>query len=207
MEYPMTFTMEQGSDAWKMIKLGKVSASCFSNAMAGGSGKTRTTLMRKLIAERMTDEPQETYSNATMDRGVEVEQAAREYYAAINDCIVSEIGFIQLDFDGDIGVSPDGLVGEDGLIEIKCPNSSTHIGYILDNKLPSVYKAQVQGQLWVSGRKWTDFISYDPRVSKRPYWCIRVTRDEQYIAEIEIKIRKFVADMKTVMDKLTGTAF
>lgn len=205
MDYPICHDMPQGEEAWFQIKLGKVSASNFSNAIAGGAGKTRTTLMRKLIAERLSGVPQESFSNSSMEWGTETEPAAREYYEQINDCIVKEVGFVE--FSEDIGVSPDGLVGEDGLLEIKCPNSATHIGYILDNKMPSTYKAQVQGQLWVTGRKWVDFVSYDPRVSKRPYWCIRVERDEQYIAELEIKLDKFVAEMKTVMDKIIGQSF
>jgi putative phage-type endonuclease len=202
---PIYHDMPQGEEAWFAIKLGKVSASVFSNAIAGGAGKTRTTLMRKLIAERMTNEPQESFSNSSMDRGIEVEPEARKYYEMVNDCIVKEVGFVEL--NEDIGVSPDGLVGEDGLLEIKCPNSANHIGYILDNKLPSTYKAQVQGQLWVTGRKWCDFVSYDPRVSKRPYWAIRVNRDEKYIAELDVKINIFITDLKTVMEKLTASPF
>ncbi len=205
MQYPIIHTMEQGSDEWHRIKLGKVSASVFSNAMAGGQGKTRTTLMRKLIAERMTDEPQDTFSNGVMDRGIEAEPLAREYYATLNDCIVKQVGFIEL--SEDIGCSPDGLIGEDGMLEIKCPNSATHIGYILDDRLPPTYKAQVQGQLWVADRKWCDFVSYDPRVSKHPYWCIRVHRDEEVIVELEVKINVFVADLKKVTAKLTSPDF
>jgi len=198
-------TMEQGSDKWRQIRLGKVTASVFSNATAGGAGKTRTTLMRKLIAERLTDLPEESYSNSAMDWGTETEPLAREYYASINDCTVKEVGFVEL--SADVGASPDGLVGEDGLLEIKCPNSSTHIGYLLDNKMPSTYVKQVQGQMWVTGRLWTDFVSYDPRVSKRPYWSIRVERDEQVIAELEVKIDKFIDELKQVMEKLTGSQF
>lgn len=205
MSYPIIHTMEQGSDAWHQVKLGIVSASVFKDAMAGGTGKTRTTLMRKLCAERLTSLPEETYSNAIMERGTIVEAEAREYYAQINDCIVKEVGFVQM--SEDVGCSPDGLIGEDGLIEIKCPNSSTHIGYILDNKMPTTYRQQVQGQLWVTGRKWCDFISYDPRVSKRIYWHTRVKRDEQYIAEIQVKIGKFVEDLKNLMLKITETEF
>ena len=205
MTYPRIHTMEQKSDAWYAIRLGKVTASNFSKAIAGGAGKTKTTLMRNLIAERLTDEPEPTYSNGVMDRGTEIEPLAREYYEALNGCTVECVGFIEL--NEDIGVSPDGLVGEDGMLEIKCPNSSTHIGYILDDKMPSVYKAQVQGQLWVSGRKWVDFVSYDPRVTKRPYWCKRIVRDEQYIAELDVKINKFIAELKTTMAKITDASF
>jgi hypothetical protein len=96
------------------------------------------------------------------------------------------------------------MVGDDGLLEIKCPNSATHIEYILSNKLPSVYKPQVQGQLWVTGRKWCDFVSYDPRITKRPYWHIRIDRDEDYITELSGKINTFITDMKQLIEKITG---
>lgn len=205
MEYPKTHLMAQGSEEWLKARLGHVTASVFSNATAGGAGKTRTTLMRKLIAERLTSLPEESYTNSAMDWGTETEQLARDYYAQINDCIVKEVGFVEL--SADIGASPDGLVGEDGLLEIKCPNSSTHIGYLLDNKMPSTYVKQVQGQMWVTGRKWTDFVSYDPRVSKRPYWCTRVPRDEKIIAELDIKITLFIDEMKQVMARLEGPQF
>lgn len=205
MGYPIFHQMEQKSDEWFAIRLGKVTASVFSNATAGGAGKTKTTLMRKLIAERLTDLPEESYTNSAMDWGTETEPLAREYYEQINGCIVKEVGFVEL--NADIGASPDGLVGEDGLLEIKCPNSSTHIGYLLDNKMPTTYVKQVQGQMWVTGRKWTDFVSYDPRVSKRPYWSIRVPRDEKVIAELEIKVTAFITELKAVMEKLTGPQF
>lgn len=205
MTYPIFHQMEQKSDEWFAIRLGKVTASVFSNATAGGAGKTRTTLMRKLIAERLTNLPEESYSNSAMDWGTETEQLAREYYAQINDCIVKEVGFVEL--SADVGASPDGLIGENGLLEIKCPNSSTHIGYLLDNKMPTTYMKQVQGQMWVTGRKWTDFVSYDPRVSKRPYWCLRIPRDEKIIAELDVKITLFIDEMKQVMAKLESPQF
>lgn len=204
MKYPITHQMEQQTEKWYDIKSGKVSASNFSIAV-GKPGVTRTKYMRKLIGELGSSGREESYINSAMQWGIDTEPEAREYYAAVNDCIVKEVGFIE--YSDNIGVSPDGLVGEDGLLEIKCPNTATHIGYILDNKLPSTYKAQVQGQLWVSGRKWCDFVSYDPRYTKRPYWYIRVERDEKYIAEVEVKINKFVEEMKEKIDKITGTAF
>ena len=204
MDYPKIHTFEQHSDEWYSIRLGKVTASKFSVAI-GKPGVTRTKYMRKLIGEAGSCQREESYSNSSMEWGTETEPEARNYYQSVNDCIVTEVGFIE--HSEYIGVSPDGLIGEDGLLEIKCPNTSTHVGYILDDKLPAVYRAQVQGQLWCSGRKWLDFVSYDPRYAPRPYWCKRVERDEQYIAELEIKLGKFVAEMKTVMDKITGQSF
>jgi putative phage-type endonuclease len=201
--------MEQGSDEWLRIRMGKVTASNFATAMAkgkaGGVSKTRTTLMHKLIAERLTNEPQETYRNGAMEWGTETEPAAREYYEAVNDCDVRQIGFAE--HNDYIGCSPDGLVGEDGLLEIKCPNSATHISYILADKLPSTYKAQVQGQLWVTERKWCDFVSYDPRVTKRPYWTIRVSRDQPYIDLLECAVGDMACDIRMILNQLTESQF
>ncbi len=196
---------EQGSPEWYAARLGKVTASCFGKAIAGGQGKTRKTYMIDLIAERMTEESQNGYSNAVMQRGSEVEPEARLYYEQLNGCEVQQVGFIER--DGDTGASPDGLVGPDGMIEIKCPNSATHIQYILDDRIPPVHKPQVQGQLWVAERKWCDFVSFDPRVYQKPYFHERVYRDDDYIRDLQIKIYIFVADMKAIMEKLTASPF
>ena len=204
MEYPIVHTMEQGSDEWFAVRLGKVTGSNFGTAIAK-PGSTRTLYMRKLIAEVLTGSRQASYSNANMDRGTELEPLAREYYEMINDCIVKQVGFIEV--NEDVGVSPDGLVGEGGGLEIKCPLPSTHISYILADREVACYRPQIQSCLWGTGRKWWDFVSYCPEVTKRPYWTIRVKRDEQYIAELEIKIGKFIKEMKSQIEKIIGTSF
>jgi putative phage-type endonuclease len=189
---------EQQTDEWFTARLGRVTASHFSDVLNKGSG--RKTYMMKLLAERMTGEPQETFSNSAMEWGVETEPQAREYYIGLNKVIVDQVGFIQL--GNDVGCSPDGLVDDDGMIEIKCPFPSTHLGYILKGTLPSIYKPQVQGQLWITGRKWVDFISFDPRVTLRPFWSIRVQREEAYINDLEKAVRKFVKELKELGDKV-----
>ena len=136
---------------------------------------------------------------------MEVEAYAREYYEAINKCKVEQVGFIEL--DDYIGCSPDGLVGDDGLIEIKCPNSTTHIDTLLTQKVPTGYIKQMQGQMWVSGRQWCDFVSFDPRVKDRPFWSKRVMRDDKIIAELEIGIDMFVREMMTMENELNKSAF
>jgi putative phage-type endonuclease len=195
----------QHSPEWYQARLGKVTASCFSKALAGGQGKTRASYMLQLVAERLTGEPQDTYTNAAMERGSEVEPAAREYYQLAEDISIEQIGFIE--HDDNIGASPDALVGTDGLVEIKCPNSTTHITYILEDRLPPTYKAQVQGQLWVAERQWCDFVSYDPRMRSRQYFCVRVYRDEEYIKELATGLYGFVADLQELMDRLTADTF
>lgn len=200
---------QQGSPEWFAARLGKATASCFSDATSKGRGsapsKTRKSYMLQLIAERMTGEPQEGYSNAIMARGSEIEPLAREYYELLNGVSVRQVGFVER--DENTGASPDGLIGEDGILEIKSPNSTTHIEYILADKFPATYKPQVQGQLWICERQWADFISYDPRVSKRPYFCKRIYRDENYVSELEANIDMFVVDMKRLMKKLTASPF
>ena len=199
----------QGSDAWFDLRLGKVTTSKFTDATSAGRGSapsvTRKKYMLKLIAERMTGLPEESYSNKAMEWGSESEQEAREYYEALNGCEVRQVGFIER--DEDVGCSPDGLVGDPGMLEIKCPYSTTHLGWILAGKMPADHLTQVQGQLWVAERDWCDFVSYDPRVKQRRYFCKRVYRDEDYIKELHIKIVMFVNEMKEMYDKLTRCPF
>lgn len=195
----------QGSEEWNALRCGKVTASRFSDAMAGGGGVTRNKYMIKLIAERMTGQVEDGYTNSIIERGSDIESQAREYYEALSGCQVQQVGFIER--DADTGASPDGLVGADGMIEIKCPLPSTHIRYILEERLPTTYRKQVQGQLWVAGRDWVDFVSYDPRVTQRLFFCERVYRDEDFIKELHIKIVMFIAEMKAMMDKLTLSPF
>lgn len=196
---------EQGSDEWRALRLGKVTGSCFSKAIAGGQGKTKKTYMSQLLAERMSGEPQEGYSDAVMQRGTEVEPLAREYYEAATGQAVKQVGFVER--DEWVGASPDGLIGDDGMLEIKCPNSSTHIETLLSGKVPTTYKAQIQGQLWVCERQWTDFVSYDPRITQKPYFCIRVERDEDYIKELNIKLKMFVTELQETLQKLTESPY
>ena len=199
----------QGSEEWYAARLGKVTASNFSAATSAGRGsapsKTRKDYMLKLVAERMTELPTESYSNKAMEWGSETEQEAREYYEALNGCEVQQVGFIER--DGDTGGSPDGLVGANGMLEIKCPFPTTHIRYILADKMPAEYVKQVQGNLWVAERQWCDFVSFDPRVKQRPYFSARVYRDDDYIKELHIKLVMFIDEMKTMLDSLTKAPF
>jgi len=157
--------------------------------------------MMKVLAERMTGERMENFSAKWMEEGSEVEPQARGYYAELNHVPVEQVGFIQL--GDDIGSSPDGLVGLDGMIEIKCPFPSTHLGWILKGTLPSEHRCQVQGELWVSGRQWNDFISFDPRVRSRPYWSIRIERDEKYIKELAKEVNQFIEELHILADKIS----
>ena len=186
----------QGSDEWHQARLGFVTASNFHKVLNKKTG--RGLYMRKKVAERLTGLLEESYKNEIMENGNIVESEARDFYQMVNDCTVQEVGFVKR--DEDVGCSPDGLVGEDGIIEIKCPLSSTHIGYIMSNKLPAAYKPQVQGNLWVTGRQWCDFISYDPRVIAKPMHTVQVKRDSEYITELAAKVAVFVKELKTMIN-------
>lgn len=192
--------IEQGSDAWLQIRCGKVTASHAKDIMAKGQGKTRKSYMMKLLAERDSGIPQESYSNGAMEWGVEKEAEAKIFYEEKNLVAVQQVGFVSL--NDDIGCSPDGMIGDDGLLEIKCPNTSTHLGYILDGKMPTAYVSQVQFQLWVTGRKWCKFVSYDPRSKSRPFWSFHVKRDEKKINEIKEATEQFVKELEELLRKL-----
>ncbi|MFA5382095.1 MAG: lambda exonuclease family protein [Candidatus Micrarchaeia archaeon] len=196
---------QQGTPEWDKARLGIITASCFGDVLAKGQGKTRRAYMLRVAAERLTGEKQETYSNGAMEWGKENEPKAREYYQELNGCFVQEVGFVKLnDF---IGCSPDGLVEEDGIIEIKCPYTTTHLETVLSNEVPTCYIPQIQGQLWITGRQWCDFISFDPRVSGRPLWCKRVFRDKDYIANLQSETNIFADQLNELVKQFEKTEF
>ncbi|MFA5298153.1 MAG: lambda exonuclease family protein [Lutibacter sp.] len=189
----------QGTDEWFAARLGKITASRFGNVLCNSSG--RNTYMIKLIAERLTGLAQDGYTNGAMQWGIETEPQARAYYEALNNITVQLAGFIEL--DENTGGSPDGLVGEDGILEIKCPNSTTHITTIIKGKMPTEYNPQVQGLLWITGRQWCDFISFDPRMNNRTFWSTRVFRDEKYIIVLQEAVKQFVKELNELIKKVT----
>jgi len=194
---------EQRTDEWYQARLGMVTSSNFSNVISRGTG--HDTYMLRVLAERLTGQMQDTYINDTMQRGIEIEPMARDYYRQYKECEMQEVGFVR--YDDWVGGSPDGLVGEDGLIEIKCPKTTTHLSYILKNKFPAKYRAQVQGLLLITGRKWCDFVSFDPRLEDRPMWIIRVEPDRQYINELAAGIGQFVGEVKNKIEQIKSNIF
>lgn len=194
---------QQGSEEWFEARLGFVTASNFPKVLNKRTG--RGLYMRKLAAERLTGFQEESYKNGIMENGQLTEAEARWFYEAANDLSVRQVGFVMR--DKDIGGSPDGLVGEDGIIEIKCPLSSTHISNILSNKMPSEYEPQVQGLLWITERQWCDFISYDPRVIARPMFTVRIERDTEYIPTLSAQVTVFVKDLKEMIKKIDDSSF
>ena len=199
------YDIEQGSDEWLMLRLGKLTASKFADVISKGRGKepskTRVSYMYQLAAEILVGEPTTFFKNAAMQWGTDCEPAARAAYELKHDLEVVECAFIE--HDEFVGVSPDGLVGIDGLLEIKCPTTVTHLKYYMAGTMPAEYLAQVQGQLWVSGRDWCDFVSYDPRVrSEADYFELRVNRDDEYIKNLEVQCGTFIDELKELLNKL-----
>ena len=205
--------VKQGSEAWLKIRLGKVTASRVSDVMAklktGGYGASRDDYMAQLICERLTGEVAESFTNASMAWGTETEPMARAHYEMVNSVLVDQVGFISHPDIQMAGASPDGIVGN-GIIEIKCPNTSTHIDTLLNKKVPAKYIKQIQFQLRCTGKAWCDFVSFDPRLKGLEMFTKRVERDEKLISEMDAEVVKFLADLdkklELLMKEKNGTA-
>ena len=171
---------EQGSQEWLAARLGVPSASQFSKIVTGKGGKSTQleAYINQLVAEELTGETTLVYVNEHMKRGTELEPDARELYEALTGQSVEEVGFCLHD-TVNAGCSPDGLVGEEGGLEIKCAAPATHVEWVKAGALPAKHLQQIMGCLWITGRKWWDFMSYHPTM--KPL-IVRVERDEEYIA-------------------------
>ncbi len=196
--------VEQRSDEWFKIRCGKVTASRVSDVIAktkSGWGASRANYMAQLIAERLTGEVADSYSNSAMQWGTDHEDEARTAYEFYQNAKVQKIGFVQHN-DLESGASPDGLVEDDGLTEIKCPNTATHIQTLLDQKIPRKYETQMLWQLECTGRKWCDFVSYDPRMPEDlKLFVKRFERDDERLDEIRAMVADFISELE---DKLTA---
>ena len=190
----------QGSDEWLMARMGMATASEFGTVMAsgrdGGDSKTRKTYLYKLAGEIITGLPMDNYSNAYMDKGKEDEPEARNLYALIHDVEVEQIGFA---VNGLAGASPDGVIGKNGMTEIKRKLAHIQVEVLLKDQLPPEHRPQTQGGLWVLEREWIDFVSYSP---KMPLFVKRCYRDEPYIQQIEQAVRKFNDELQEIVARL-----
>lgn len=179
----------QGSTEWLAVRAGIPTASAFDRIVTP-KGKLSTQAekyMHLLLAERMMGRPALQVPTYWMGRGIALEGEAVDYYEGVRDLDTTVIGFITNDA-GTIGASPDRFVGEDGLLEIKCPAEHTHVAYLLTKSVDAEYYPQVQGQLWVTGRKWTDILSYHPEM---PMAIVRVERDDDYIKTLAAAVTEF----------------
>jgi len=198
--------MEQRSDEWFAARLGRVTASRVADLMAQtktGYSASRANYMAELICERLTGAQADKFSNSAMQWGTDTEPQARAAYAFMNDADVIETGFVLHPAIVDFGASPDGLIGDDGLVEIKCPNTATHIDTLLSEKIPAKYVTQMQVQMACTGRAWCDFVSFDPRLpSELQLWVSSVARDDAAIAEIEAETIKFLSELAAKVENL-----
>jgi hypothetical protein len=189
----------QGSDEWKAARLGKATASRTHDIIAktkSGWGASRTNYMAKLIVERLTGTPTVDYVNSEMQWGTDKEPEARMEYQLLTGFDVQQVGFVPHPTIPMFGCSPDGLIGDDGGVEIKCPNTATHIETLLTKIVPSKHIIQIQSNMSCTTRKWWDFVSYDPRLPERMRLFIRrVERDEHQIKYLEKCTMEFLAEL------------
>ncbi len=194
----MTIDCVQGSKEWYQARCGMPTSSNFDRIVNidGKQSKQREKYLYLLAGERILGRPEETYKNEIMQRGNEIEAEARQLYELITGQNVAQVG---LCVANGYGASPDGLVGEDGLLEIKCPILSTHIFYLLKGMLPTDYFQQIQGQLLVTGRKWVDFMSYYPAL--KPL-IIRVEPNIEFQKKLRIELEVFCMELDDITKKL-----
>ncbi len=196
--------VEQGSEEWLALRAGRVTASNFGKLLAGGQGKTRRAYMLQLLAERLTGAPVETYTNAAMEWGTETEPRARAVYELLTGREVEEVTMIVR--DEYVSASPDGLFPGGGL-EIKCPKTETHLENFLAKQMPSAYKPQVQGCIWLAEVEAWDFMSFDPRLPEASQaMIVTVPRDQEYIGTLESEVDRFVQEMLDLEARLRGDA-
>ncbi len=198
--------MEQRTDEWFAARLGCVTASRTADVMAktkSGYSASRGNYMAQLITERLTGEKADGFSSAAMQWGTETEPQARNAYEIMTGEDVLEDGFVAHPTIKGFGASPDGLVGSDGLVEIKCPNSATHIDTLLSEKVPAKYITQMQVQMMCCQREWCDFVSFDPRLpGDMNFWMKRVWADADRQKEIETEVRLFLLEAEDKLQKL-----
>lgn len=194
------FDVEQGDDKWDYLRMGIPTSSNFHKILTplGKPSKQWEAYAHHLIAERYCNRPINSYTSPAMENGKMIEQDAAEDYELEFNLETKKVGFVTTD-DGQVGCSPDRLVGEDGLLEIKCPLPGTQIGYLLTGKIDQEYFPQLQGQLFVTGRQWVDIRGFNPEL---PRSTIRVKRDEAYIACLEEQLFQFNFYLRECMKKI-----
>ena len=195
--------LEQGTPEWFTARLGIPTASRYKDIVTparGDKSKSYMTYLYELLAERVTGESADGFTNEWMQRGNELEPHARSAYEFLFEADVQQVGFVLNDAKT-IGASPDGLIGSNGGIEIKCPKASTVVRYMVEDKLPDIYKPQVQGNLWICEREWWDFVVYHPSMD---LFVKRVYRDDAYIKKLETHITAFVEELEALHGRLTA---
>jgi putative phage-type endonuclease len=201
-------SVEQGSDEWLHIRLGKVTASGVADVLAktkSGISASRGNYLIKLALQRTTGVIEDGFTSDAMQWGIDNEAQARVAYEVTSGNFVDQVGFVEHPSIAWFGCSPDGLVGNNGLVEIKCPNSATHWSYIKADAPPTKYYIQMQAQMACTGRDWCDFVSFDPRMPDRSKLFIkRVMRDKDFIADMEAEIKTFLDEVAEEVNLMKG---
>lgn len=198
--------MDQRSSEWFAHRLGKATASKIADIIArtkSGYSASRANYAAQLVCERLTGTPTETFCSPAMQRGTDMEGAARDAYRQHSLNEVIECGFADHPTIAMAGASPDGLVDDDGLVEIKCPNSATHIDTLLTKAIPARYVTQMQWQMACTGRQWCDYVSFDDRLPEHMrLFVARLPRSDEMIAELEAEVTKFLAEVDETVAQL-----
>lgn len=201
-------TIQQRSPEWFQERLGKVTASRVADVMArtkSGYSASRANYLAQLVAERLTGQPQESYTNAAMQWGIDQEPAAKAAYEFYRNAEVLPVSFLPHPKIKMAGASPDGLVSSAGLIEIKCGNTATHLDTLLSGSMPPKYLHQILMQLACSERDWCDFVSFDPRMpAHMQLFVARIERDDAQIAAMEKEIVTFLAEIDDKIEQLNS---
>ena len=200
--------IEQGTPEWHQMRLGKVSASRMSDLLAktkSGYGASRAKYMAQLLCERMTGQPTEFFTTAAMQRGTEIEPVARAAYEAQNLTSVEQVAWVEHPTIPMAGCSPDGFVGEHGLIEIKCKEIHNHLDSILNDRIDPDHHAQMMWQMACTGRQWCDYVCFDDRAPEGLQLFIkRLKRDDNEIKRMEDEVRTFLKDLDSMIQKLNA---
>lgn len=195
--------MQQRTEEWFAARCGKVTASRMKDIIAKSDTAAYRNYQAEIISERLSGRPAESYSSREMQRGTELEPKARAVYLLETGSDVSETGLIPHPSIANSGASPDGLVDNDGLLEIKCPNTATHIDFLLHRQPKREYILQMQWQMACTGRLWCDFVSYDDRLPEpHAYACIRIMRDPETIERLEQAATDFLAEAEAIIKQL-----
>lgn len=200
--------MQQNSPEWFAVRCGKVTGSRIADLMAktkSGPSASRANYMAEIISERLTGVSAEGFTSAAMQHGIDTEPEARSAYEFYRNATVEQVAFVLHPRIDDAGCSPDGLVGADGLVEFKCPNTATHLDTLLGKSVPGKYELQMQFQMACTGRQWCDFVSYDPRLPEHLRLFVkRLERDETKIKEIEKEIAGFLLEVAVKLAQLNN---
>ena len=198
--------MDQRTDEWFQARMGKVTASRMADVMAkikSGEAAARRNYRMELLCQRLTGRIEEGFVSSPMQRGTELEPIARGTYEGETGQMVEEVGFIVHPEIDQMGASPDGLVGDDGMLEIKCPNTATHIDFIMTGKIDPAYQWQMTCQMVCAGRQWCDFVSFDDRLPEElQYRCVRYDLDHKMAESMTEEVKRFLSELDELEQKM-----